>query len=95
MSWLSTMLRPRPGTPMDCRQVAQLLQHYLDGEVDADRARRIAAHLDDCRHCGLEAETYERIKAALAASQSPLPEDAVDRLREFGEELVRGDPTTP
>jgi anti-sigma factor RsiW len=95
MSWITKLARPRPGRPMHCDQVAQLLQHYLDGHVDADRARRIAAHLDDCRRCGFEAETYERIKATLAAQREPLPQEAVERLQAFGDQLVRGDSSAP
>ena len=49
----------------------------------------MAAHLDDCRMCGLESASYERIKAALA---QPMPEgadpEAIDRLRNFGRDLA-------
>ncbi|GIU89782.1 MAG: hypothetical protein KatS3mg010_0881 [Acidimicrobiia bacterium] len=55
--------------------------------------RRIAAHLEACRRCGLEAETYERIKSTLAAQRPEMPADSVERLREFGERLIRGDDT--
>ncbi len=85
--------RTPPGG-MDCHQVGLLLQHYLDGHIDADRARRIEAHLEECRRCGMEADVYERIKATLAAHRPEVPTESVDRLREFGERLARGaDPT--
>jgi len=72
-----------------CREVGQVLQTYLDGELrDAD-AELVAAHLEDCRACGLESATYDRIKAALA---QPMPEgadpEAIDRLRQFGRGLT-------
>ena len=50
---------------MSCHQVGQVLQSYLDNELDDDAARKVAAHLEDCRRCGLEAETYEALKASL------------------------------
>jgi anti-sigma factor RsiW len=81
----------RADRPMECHEVGEVLQTYLDGYVDEHRARRIEEHLEHCRRCGLEVEAYERIKASLAARRGDLPSDSVDRLREFGERLVRGD----
>jgi hypothetical protein len=43
----------------------------------------------------MEADTYERIKSTLAAQRPEVSADAVDRLREFGERLARGDEPTP
>jgi anti-sigma factor RsiW len=74
---------------MTCAEVARVLQAYLDGETDEVTARRVAAHLEDCRRCGLEIRTYREIKNALARRQKP---DAVARLRGFGESLLHGDP---
>ncbi len=90
------LLGRTPPGGMSCHQVGELLQQYLDGQVDSDRAGRIEAHLDECRRCGMEADTYERIKATLAAQRSDVPAESLDRLREFGQRLARGeDPTTP
>ena len=79
-------------TALNCREVGRVLQGYLDGHLaDAD-ATLVAAHLDECRDCGLEAAAYERIKAALA---HPMPEgadpEAIQRLRQFGQDLSSGD----
>ena len=88
------LLGRTPPGGMSCHQVGELLQQYLDGQIDADRAGRIEAHLDECRRCGMEAETYERIKATLAAQRPDVPAEPLDRLREFGQRLARGeDPT--
>jgi anti-sigma factor RsiW len=81
----------RRNRPMTCREVGRVLQRYLDGELDEHRSRLLAAHLEDCRRCGLEAATYQRIKSALAANQRPVPADALARLRQFGERLACGD----
>ena len=80
---------------MSCHQVGAVLQEYLDGNIDAERAQRIEEHLDECRRCGLEAETYERIKSTLATQRPEVPEESVQRLREFGERLARGEEPSP
>ena len=56
--------------PMDCHQVAQVLQTYLDGEIDAVTAVRISRHLEACRRCGMELRAYHEIKQALASRLS-------------------------
>ncbi|AYV26444.1 anti-sigma factor family protein [Streptomyces avidinii] len=78
----------RPGERrMNCIQVARVLQSYLDGESDEVTARRVAAHLEDCRRCGLEASVYREIHHALARRAEP-DSDAVARLRQFGQSLL-------
>lgn len=77
-------------TQLSCHQVGKLLQTYLDDELDPDARRKVAAHLEDCRRCGLEAETYEALKQALQRGPM-LAEGPVARLRDFGERLARGE----
>jgi len=90
------LLGRTPPGGMSCHQVGEVLQQYLDGHIDADRASRIEAHLDECRRCGMEADTYERIKSTLASQRPQVPAESVARLREFGERLARGEePTSP
>jgi anti-sigma factor (TIGR02949 family) len=87
---LTTMRRRlRPNAPANCREVATYLHSYLDGEVDEKTLQRLAAHLEDCRKCGLEAETYRALKQALAR-RSTAPADALTRLHSFAEQLVAG-----
>jgi anti-sigma factor RsiW len=86
-----TLFRRRPDRPINCRQVGKRLQRYLDGEIDDLTARRIMHHLEDCRRCGLEAAEYAAIKASLA-QRDGVADEAVARLREFGERLVREGP---
>ncbi len=101
----------RRDRPLSCKQVGKLVQRYLDGELDDERCTRIAEHLDACRRCGLEADTYLRIKATLAArglgrapeptgeqvaASAPPPEDpALERLRAFAERLAEGSADPP
>ena len=90
---LARLLRP------ECYRVARVLQSYLDGEVDADTAGDVAAHLEHCRRCGLEAGTYRAIKAAIAVvpagGRHPgegVDADALARLRAFAVSLADDGP---
>lgn len=74
------MMRLRRKAGISCARVQALVQAYLDGELDAPDRDRLAAHLDRCRPCCVEAATYERIKASLAA---PVPPEVVERLSRF------------
>ena len=85
------LFRPSAKRPMTCGEVGEWLQRYLDGDLDDRRSERLAAHLDDCRRCGLEADTYERIKRSLTDHQLSVPADSLARLREFGARIARGD----
>ncbi len=84
--WVKIRRRLRPSAPATCAEVARILQPYLDGETGAQTRRLVSAHLDDCRDCGLEAETYRAIKESLRGCNEPSPE-ALDRLRHFADEL--------
>ena len=75
-----------------CRHAAKVLQAYLDGEVDAVAADRVEDHLEMCRRCGLEADAYREIKASLSRTHGAVPELALHRLREFGDQLVAEHP---
>ncbi|MBA3398734.1 MAG: zf-HC2 domain-containing protein, partial [Acidimicrobiia bacterium] len=44
-AWLRMLLHRSPPGGLDCHEVAEVLQHYLDGHIDAERAGRIEAHL--------------------------------------------------
>jgi anti-sigma factor RsiW len=74
---------------LSCRRVARLLHSHLDGELDEERSQRIAAHLRDCRRCGLEAETYEAIRASIR-HRLPIEHERVARLQDFAARLVAG-----
>jgi len=82
------LFRRRSERPMNCMQVGHRLQRYLDGDIDDLTARFIMLHLEDCRRRGLEASAYTEIKASLARRAIDVPDDAVTRLRAFGERLV-------
>jgi len=73
---------------VDCREVGRVLQSYLDHNVEPDFAGKIAAHLDECKKCGLEASTYSKIKDSLGATRPEVDTDAIERLRSFGSRLT-------
>lgn len=79
---------------LECHKVARVLQTYLDGELDRRTAEKAAAHLEVCRKCGLEADTYRQLKEALARRAEPVDTEALDRLRAFTHELTEGSPST-
>lgn len=75
------MMRLRRKAGISCARVQDLVQSYIDGELeDGPERERLVAHLEMCRLCGVEAETYERIKASLAADSPP---ESLDRLTQF------------
>ncbi len=92
MKVLGGMLPTR--TKASCHEVGRRLQAYLDGELDERRMRRIAAHLEDCRRCGLESSTYTALKDSIR-SGAPVDPEPIERLREFGRRIAAGeaDPT--
>ena len=90
MSIFTKIRRRRMAMQMSCAEVGEVLQQYLDGELDAATTPLVDAHLEMCRRCGLEASIYSDVKDALA-EQGELPEDSVRRLREFGERIAHGE----
>ena len=87
-----TLFHRRADRPMSCREVGRVLQRYLDHDLDDLTAQRILDHLHDCRRCGLEAAAYAEIKASLARRGDAVRDDAVRRLRAFGEQLLSQPP---
>ena len=88
-SWIRRRRTDREAT---CAEVAAVLQHYLDGMTDDLTARRVRRHLERCRRCGLEAETYQAVKDALARHGRDVDVESLERLRAFGEQLLLDGP---
>lgn len=74
-----------------CVEVGRHIQTYLDGNLDAAKAAKVAGHLNACRRCGLTASDYKRLKEALAERSTPLPADSLDRLKALAAELASRD----
>lgn len=75
----------------DCRQVADTLQAYLDGELPASKNALVAEHLQHCERCGIEAAVYREVKRSLGQLATPPDRDAMVRLRSFADRLTSGD----
>jgi anti-sigma factor (TIGR02949 family) len=77
---------------LSCQDVAQLLQHYLDAEVEDGTASQVSVHLGGCEHCGVEYEVYQQIKVALVErAQAPVDPAVLGALRQFCDDLVGHD----
>lgn len=76
-----------------CMSTMRILQSYLDGEVEGTTQGEVAAHLEQCRRCGLEADTYQAIKASLKQRSRPLDPRVLGRLHAFAESLGTRPPT--
>ncbi len=84
------MMGRKPGG-LSCRKVAKVLQSHLDGELDDERRRKVAAHLDACERCGLEADVLSGVRNALRGRRERLPVATATALREFTDRLIQGD----
>lgn len=84
----------RLGQLLACLRASRALQAYLDGETDAITSRQIAEHLEQCRRCGLQADTYLAIKRALRSAGRTDDDLAVRRLRAFSRSLTEGGSAT-
>lgn len=76
---------------LSCAEVMEVLQAYLDGEVDAETARKVAEHLDRCDMCDDESEVFRNIKHSLASRNEPVDPDVMANLRAFSDRLVSGE----
>ena len=74
-----------------CDEIMEVLQAYLDGEVDVDTAREVAQHLDQCAHCNDESEVFRNIKQSLASRSEPVAPDVMPSLRSFSDRLMAGE----
>jgi anti-sigma factor (TIGR02949 family) len=63
---------------LDCRAVMQQLWDHLDGELTAERAAQIDAHLAKCSHCHPLFDFERQFQRAVAATRPEHPD--VERL---------------
>jgi anti-sigma factor RsiW len=73
-----------------CAEVMETLQGYLDGEIEAGEARRVAAHLRACVACDNESAVYLDIKASLARRRRSIDPEVRAALEAFGRDLAGG-----
>lgn len=78
---------------LSCRRVRRTLQAFLDGEVTPARAELVAAHLESCARCSVEAEILERVITALRRLRPDLDLAAFTRLLDAVDQI--GDQESP
>jgi hypothetical protein len=54
---------------MNCHEVSDCLSDYLNGELSADRAEGVRAHLVTCPACTRELREFQEIGCALAVTE--------------------------
>lgn len=73
---------PPTGTHAHCGDLAERIERFLDGELDASEARELDAHLDDCLPCTSERELRARLRELVREGCAErAPADLVDRVR--------------
>ncbi|MGH1505313.1 MAG: anti-sigma factor family protein [Acidimicrobiales bacterium] len=86
------MIRLLRRRSLSCDEIMEVLQGYLDGEVDAKTARRVAAHLDACDGCATETDVYRRLKDSLAhVPTETVDPEIMDRLQDFSRRVIDGE----
>lgn len=78
-----------------CKDVATVLQSYLDGELEEADIPTVERHLDACRDCGMESEMYDTIKSRIAARSVAVDPAIIDRLQAFTSSITTGMPASP
>lgn len=65
---------------MNCEDVNDLLDEYINGETDNTVSSEIEAHIRTCESCRMRYEELKSLKAELASLAEPLPNGFEERL---------------
>ena len=87
--WLMFVLRRRPDEAT-CAEAMRAMQAWLDGMVAEPEHTRVRRHLETCRRCGLEADTYRVIRASLRSRGRRVDPAAHRRLQAYVDDLTGG-----
>lgn len=72
------------------RRFREVIDAFVDAELDDDAARSVAMHLDDCWGCSSAAETATLIKRSLRLLPSRQPSPlAAARMHRYAQRLAR------
>jgi anti-sigma factor (TIGR02949 family) len=86
-----TGVTPPSGTHANCEDLAERIERFLDGEMDASEARELDGHLDDCLPCTSERDLRARLRELIregCAEQAPA--DLISRVRARLQEVAAG-----
>jgi anti-sigma factor RsiW len=73
---------------LGCLQVRRTLQSFLDGEVEPRRAELVAAHLESCSRCHVEADLLANVIEAIRRLRPDLDLAAYTRLVDAVQDLT-------
>jgi anti-sigma factor RsiW len=73
---------------LGCVQVRRTLQSFLDGEVEPHLAELVAAHLESCSRCDIEAGMPARVIDSIRRLRPDLDLAAYTRLADAAEDLI-------
>ena len=75
-------MSPASGAHPHCDDLAERIERFLDGELDAEQVRELDEHLDDCLPCTTERELRARIRELVREGCAErAPADLIDRVR--------------
>lgn len=81
----------RRKSSMSCNEIMEVLQGYLDGEVDEETAKKVSSHLAKCDRCAPEANLYSRIKESLASKHLAVDAEVMADLHAYGRRVANGE----
>jgi mycothiol system anti-sigma-R factor len=74
-----------------CEDLAERIERFLDGDLDAAEARELGTHLDDCLPCTQERELRARLRELVREGCAErAPAELVDRVRARLHEVTGG-----
>ena len=76
---------------LGCRQVRRILQSFLDGELGEHDVELVAAHLESCTRCRVEADTFSRVIDAVRELRPDLDLAGYTRLVAAVEDTIGSD----
>jgi anti-sigma factor RsiW len=59
----------------ECEKYLELLNRFIDGELDAEEEESLKAHLSGCERCRMELEKYGKLKALTESLKFAVPPD--------------------
>jgi len=75
---------------MTCDLARDLVEPYVDGDLEPAEAERLRAHLESCRACSAELALAQRIQTELRAlPQLDCPPEIVERVRREGAQTAQ------
>lgn len=76
-----------------CQRITALILDYVTGELDAETALALKAHLRECPDCIAFIRTYQKtVQAAQSLRYEPIPLEMRKRVRQFLQERIKGSP---